>query len=172
MTIRPLLRLLMPAWAGSVLLTAASCAQPPSTASYPTPPVPAKEARVWFYRDLAPYEKLATPYVRLNSAVAGVSQPGGAFYRDVPPGHYHISADSYGVDSNQTQDVDLAPGAEIFAKVIVLDNLIQGGGGGRSSGYRRDTFYVWLYPPDAARAAIAQSWFYGNGTLTAALPPR
>ena len=55
-------------------------------------------ARIWFYREMAPYSSLATPYVRLNGVIAGVSQPGGSSYRDVPPGHYHLSVDSYGVD--------------------------------------------------------------------------
>src|SRR5579864_612049 len=94
MTIRSLLGGLAGAWTGSVLLAAASCAQAPPAASYAIPPVPA-QARIWFYRDLSVYSSLAEPYIRLNGAPVGVSQPGGAFYRDVPPGHYHISADSY-----------------------------------------------------------------------------
>jgi hypothetical protein len=160
-----LLRWTLPAGAALLLLTTAGQAQLPPT------PVPGT-ARVWFYRDMAPYSSLATPYVRLNGVIAGVSQPGGASYRDVPPGHYHISVDSYGVDFGQTKDVDLAPGAEIYAKVVSNDNWIVGGGGGRSGGYHRDTFYVWLYPAEQARPVIAQSWFYGGGTLTAAVPPQ
>ena len=38
--------------------------------------------------------------------------------------------------------------------------------------YHRETFYVWLYPAEVARPRIAQSFFYGDGTLTAAVPPR
>ncbi len=67
----------------------------PPTAAYAVPPIPAQEARIWFYRDLDPNGSMATPYLRLNDGVVGVSQAGGAFYRDVPAGHYHISADSY-----------------------------------------------------------------------------
>ena len=101
---------------------------------------------------------------------SGVSQPGGSSYRDVPPGHYHLSVDSYGVDFGQTRDVDLAPGAQIFAKVVSNDNWIEGGGGGRGGGgYHRNTFYVWLYPFEAAWPVIAQSWFYGGGPLYASL---
>ena len=107
----------------------------------------------------------------MNGAVAGVSQPGGSSYRDVPPGHYRLSVDSYGVDFGQTRDVDLAPGAQVFAKVVSNDHWIEGGGGGQGGGgYHRDTFYVWLYPVEAAWPVIAQSWFYGGGSLTAALP--
>jgi len=167
MTIHSLLRWVLPAGAGLVLLATAGYAQ-----MRPTPTT--GTARIWFYRDMAPYSSLATPYVRLNGAVAGVSQPGGAFYIDVQPGHYHLSVDSYGVDFNQTRDVDLAPGAQIYAKVVSNDNWIEGGGGGRGGGggYHRDTFYVWLYPVEQAWPVIARSWFYGSGTLTAAVPPR
>jgi hypothetical protein len=160
-----LLRWTLPAGAALLLLTTAGHAQRPAT---PTTGM----ARVWFYRDMAPYSSLATPFVRLNGVVAGVSQPGGASYRDVPPGHYHISVDSYGVDFGQTKDVDLAPGAEIYAKVVSNDNWIEGGGARGGGGYHRDTFYIWLYPAEQARPVIAQSWFYGGGTLTAAVPPQ
>jgi hypothetical protein len=156
----------------ALLLALAGCAQPPPTAAYTISPIPRQEARIWFYRDLDPNGSMATPYIRLNGAVVGVSQAGGAFYRDVPPAHYTISADSYLADPIQTQDVDLAAGQEIFAKVISLDNWIESGGQDTGGSYHRETFYVWLYPRDVAWPAIAQSFFYGEGTLTAAVPPR
>lgn len=175
MSINLLFRLLAPASAGSVLWISASCAQmPPATASA-LPTVTPNQARIWFYRDLAPYSSLATSVVRLNGAAVGASYPGGAFYRDVPPGHYHLSADSYLDDPSQDRDVDLAPGQEIYAKVLPSDHWIEGGGGGGKGGgggYHRETFYVWLYPAEAARPAIAQSSFYGGGALAAAMPPR
>ena len=100
MTIRSLLGVLAAAWAGSALLATASWAQMPPAAPATISPPPTNQARIWFYRDLSIYSSLATPYVRLNGAAIGVSQPGGAFYADVPPGHYHISADSYLDDPN------------------------------------------------------------------------
>ena len=173
MTSHPLFRWLIASCASVLLLAPlASNAQSPQpvASSAPAPGM----ARIWFYREMAPYSSLATPYVRLNGVIAGVSQPGGSSYRDVPPGHYHLSVDSYGVDFGQTRDVDLPPGAQIFAKVVSNDNWIEGGGGGRGGGgYHRNTFYVWLYPVEAAWPVIAQSWFYGGGGVaTAALPPR
>src|SRR3979411_2033812 len=105
MTVHSLLRWLLPAGASVVLLATASYAQRPPTPTRGT-------ARIWFYRDMAPYSSLATPYVRLNGVVAGVSQPGGSSYRDVPPGHYHLSVDSYGVDFGQTRDDDMRTGAQ------------------------------------------------------------
>lgn len=135
-------------------------------------------ARIWWYRELEPYSSLATPYVRLNGIVAGVSEPGGASYVDVPPGHYHLSVDTIGIDFGQTKDVDLAPGMQIFAKIVSNDNWIEGGGGrGGGGGYHRNTFYVWLYPVEAAWPVIAHSYFYGGGyfyggnPVAAAQPP-
>jgi len=172
MTVRSQLGVLAGAWAASVLFAAASGAQMPPAASYAISPVPV-QARIWFYRDLSIYSSLAETYVRLNGAPVGVSQPGGAFYRDVPPGHYHISADSYLDDPDQDRDVDLVPGQEVYAKILPSDPWIEGGGGGSrgGGGYHRETFYVWLYPAEAARPAIAQSSFHGGGALTAARPP-
>jgi hypothetical protein len=175
MSINLLFRLLVPASAGSVLWISASWAQMPPAAASAIPPISPGHARIWFYRDLAPYSSMATPYVRLNGAAVGVSQPGGAFYGDVPPGHYHLSADSYLDAPEQDRDVDLAPGQEAYAKILPEDHWIEGGGGGGGEGggggYHRETFYVWLYPAEAARPAIAHSSFYGGGAVVAAMPP-
>jgi hypothetical protein len=168
MTIRSLLAMLAASFAGSVLFAAASSAQIPPAASYRVSPAPG-QARIWFYRDLTIYSSLAVPYIRLNGAVVGVSQPGGSFYRDVLPGQYHISADSYLDDPEQARDVVLAPGQEIYAKILPSDHWIEGGGGGGrgggGSGYHRETLYVWLYPAEVARPIIAHSAFYGGGAL-------
>ena len=54
------------------------------------------------------------------------------------------------------------------SKVVPLDNYVEGGGE-FSTGYHRDTFYLWLYPAEVAWPAIARSAFYGDsGSLTAA----
>jgi hypothetical protein len=71
-----------------------------------------------------------------------------------------------------TRDVDLASDQEAYAKVLSPDNWIQGGGQDAGGEYHRDTFYVWLMAPETARPQIAQSFFYGEGTLTAAAPTR
>jgi hypothetical protein len=149
-------------WRGTVsavLLVAASCVQLPQTSSVAIPPVPSGAARVWFYRDYEPHETLARPYVRLNQQVVGISEPGGAFYRDVAPAHYSITVDSAGRDVNQFAEADLAIGQEAYAKVLSLrswldDECMAWGG--------CDTFYVRLMPAEAARGAIAASPFYGG----------
>jgi hypothetical protein len=81
---------------------------------------------------------------------------GSVFYRDVPPGHYHIAPQSYGRDINQDKDVDVAPGQQLYCK-IVSSRSWELGVGGSQSGFDRDTFYVWLMAPQVAQAAIARN---------------
>jgi hypothetical protein len=155
--------------AGVILVLAmAACASPPPTASVSIPPIPAGEARVWFYRPVDAYDSLSTPYIRMNDAIVGVSLPNGASYRDVPAGQYYITVDSYLDSPQQDQNVTLAPGQEAYVKVVSLRSWIQGGAGGGSGeggggDYTKDTFYVWLIPPEVARGDVAQSGFYGGG---------
>jgi len=159
--------LIRPIVVGILSLAGAACAQLPSTASVAVPPIPAGEARVWFYRSGNPYDGVGTPYLRMNEAIVGISEPGGASYRDVPAGPYHITVDSYGKDFNQDKNVQLAAGQELYVKIVSLRAWITGGGGGGDgaggSDYDRDTFYVWLIPREIARADVARSAFYGGG---------
>ena len=150
-----------------LLLAMAACAGPPMTASVAIPPIPAGAARVWFYRPVDAYDSLTTPYIRMNDAIVGVSLPNGASYRDVPAGQYHIAVDSYLNSAQQDQNVTLAPGQEAYVKVVSFRSWIQGGGNGGSGeggggDYSRDTFYVYLIPPEVARADVARSAFYGS----------
>jgi hypothetical protein len=150
---------------GILSLTGAACSQLPPTASVAVPPIPAGEARVWFYRDGGAYDGKGTPYLRMNEAIVGISEPGGASYRDVPAGPYHITVDSYGKDFNQDKNVRLASGQELYVKIVSLRAWVGGGGSGNEGGgddFARDTFYVWLIPPEIARADVAHSAFYGG----------
>src|SRR5882762_3780529 len=162
MSVRPIV-------VGVLSLAAVACTQLPQTASVTVPPVPAGQARVWFYRNGGPYDGVGTPYIRMNEAIVGISEPGGASYRDVPAGPYHITVDSYGKDFNQEKDVQLAAGQELFVKIVSLRAWISSGGGGGDEGgggggdYNRDTFYVWLIPAEIARGDVARSAFYGGG---------
>jgi hypothetical protein len=140
-----------------LLLT--SCSQLPPTSSAAIPPVPAGSARIWIYRNDGPYDSQDRPYLRLNGQVAGIVEPNGAFYRDVPPGRYAVTMDSYGVPyPNEFAQVDLGTGQQAFIKVLSMRERV---GGGDYIGTRA-LFFTQLFPADAARAAIAGTPFYGG----------
>ena len=152
---------LLKAGPGPFLLAIASCAPLPPTVVVAVPPVPAGEARVWFYRDLGPYDGLGTPFLRMNGAIVGVSEPGGALYRDVAPGQYHVTVDNYLGDFNSTREVYLFPGQQSYFKIVSLKNWIAGGNR-FASDFHRDTFYVREIPPEVAQGDVARSQFYGG----------
>jgi hypothetical protein len=97
----------------------------------------------------------------LNGQIAGIIEPNGAVYRDVPPGQYAVTVDSYGVPyPNQFAQFHLGAGQEAFVKVLSTRERVGGGGeGGLAS---RARFYTQLVPADIARAAIADTPFYGS----------
>jgi hypothetical protein len=114
-------------------------------------------ARIWIYRYDEPYVSLATPYIRFNGAIVGVSQPGGVFYRDVPPGEYYITVDSEGRDVDQFANVAVVAGQQIYIQVQVSKYWDCGGGGSDlgGNGWCRDTFYTRLQLPQTGAAAVA-----------------
>ena len=140
-------------WAGVLMLTAAGCADPPATAQIVSsaPPVPAGQARIWFYRNWLPSESLNLANIDVNGSYFGSVANGGVFYRDVSPGHYHITPQSYGQDFNQDQDVDLAPGQQVHCRVVSLRSWEEGGD---VAVFERDTFYIRLVPPKVAQTTI------------------
>jgi hypothetical protein len=154
---------LFQAGAGLFLAAMASCAPLPPTAAVAVPPVPAGEARAWFYRDPGTYDCLGTPYIRMNQGIVGVSQIGGATYRNVLPGQYLVSVDSYLTAPDQTRNVYLFPGQQNYFKIVCLRNWITGGGGRNDGGgYSRDMFWVWDIPSEIAQGDVARSRFDGG----------
>ncbi len=141
-------------WASGLLLIAAGCAEPPMTAPVAAPPVPAGQARVWFYRPYEPYESLNLARIDMNDSYIGDVANGSAFYRDVSPGHYHIAPVSFGRDFNQDKDVDLAPGQQLYVKIVSLESWGVSVSGSRK--IQRDTFYAWLIPTEVAQVEIAR----------------
>jgi hypothetical protein len=120
-------------------------------------------ARIWLYRYYEPYVSLATPYVRFNGQIVAISEPGGAFYRDVAPGEYRVTVDSDGRDVNQFATVGVVAGQQIYIDVQASRYWECGGGGDRGSGWCRDTFYTRLQLPQVAAGAIAHIPLY-NGS--------
>jgi hypothetical protein len=139
----------------ALVLLLAGCVQPAATpaASAVISAAPAGTARIWFYREYEPSVSRNLAEVALNGSVTGYVQPdGSAFYRDVPPGRYHVTVASGGRDVNQDKEVDLPPGQEAFVKVLGSNAWESGGD---TDVYSRDTFYVSLVPPQIARAELA-----------------
>jgi hypothetical protein len=132
-------------------LSACAGSQPQLSAAAAPPPGPG-QARIWFYRDFDPALSYGLANVMLNGLPAGSVQPDGSVtYRDVPPGSYRITAESYGIDVNQSRDVSLAPGQQAYAKIVALSGWAGGGG---NTQYSRDTFYVYLIPPQQAQVDL------------------
>jgi hypothetical protein len=151
-----------PKWLIAVFLAAlVGCAQTPTVGSVSVPPIPARSARLWFYRLYIPSETLNIAKVLMNGVYVGYAGLGGAFYRDVPPGVYHIDVESYGRDINQSADVALVGGQEAYVRVESLRSWASGYGLRGMAG--RDTFYARQVLPETARVEIAQSFFDGGG---------
>jgi len=135
-----------------VLAALWGCAeQPPPANAAAIAGMPLGAARIWVYREYEPFETLARPYVRINGRFIGVSEPGGAFYRDVAPGSYRVTVDTVGQDLYQFADVALAAGQTAFIKVE-SSKLWES-----SLTYRSDTFYTRLIPAEIAEAELARS---------------
>jgi hypothetical protein len=134
-----------------LLLAAASCTPPPTTASVSIPALPRQQGRIWFYREVDTADvNTTTPYVRLNGAIAGVPDPGGAFYRDVPPGTYRITVDSEGNSPRPTQEVALVAGQQIYARI------------GLGGSWNGQGFTITMEPSAVGHAAVEHSKFYGS----------
>jgi hypothetical protein len=134
------------------LLLVAGCAAPQQMAAVPAGPIPPGQARIWFYRVYDPSLSRNIANVDLNGTrVVSVLPGDGPAYRDVTPGSYHIAPESFGVDTNQTRNVTLAAGQEIYVKI--LDDPLVVSSGDRTE-FRRDTFYAWVMPPAIARAEM------------------
>jgi hypothetical protein len=141
-------------WASGLLLIVAGCVEPSEAVSVAAPPIPSGQARVWFYRPWEPSESLNLALIDMNDSYVGAVQNGSAFYRDIPPGHYHIAPESYGRDFNQDRNVDLAPGQQLYVKIVSLESW--GASVSSCKNCARDSFYAWLIPPEVAQAEIAR----------------
>jgi hypothetical protein len=141
-------------WASGVMLIVAGCADPPTMPQVPAAasPVLAGQARIWFYRDWQPSESLNLANIDVNGSYFASVANGSAFYRDVPAGHYHIAPVSYNRDLNQDKDVDLAPGQQLYVKILSSQSW-----DGACRDCVRDTFYAWLIPPQVAQGEIART---------------
>lgn len=147
---------------GLVLALAACGPRPPRYGEIASqvPPVRPDLARLYIYRDYEPYESLSRPYLYLNGGRIGISEPGGVLYRDVPPGSYLISVDSFGIYPNQFKTVQMSAGGTYYAKITSLKSWASDGDLMRDFG--TDTFVVVLVDPAQAQREIPAMWFFGG----------
>jgi hypothetical protein len=152
-------------WLPSALAGIATCA----TASYgqwapaaSLPPIPPGEARVWYYRDAGIYDSQQQPYILMNGTIIGVSQPRGSFYFDVKPGFYHVTVQQYLSNPEEDANINLAPGQQVYLKIVSLRDCISGGTPESSNRFERPCFYVWNIPAQVAQADVARTPFYGG----------
>jgi hypothetical protein len=145
----PMRRVCAAAWFVAALFSFVSAAH----AQSPVTPPASATARVWFYQDQNPYVSMNYATVSMNGVVAASVQPyGGAIYRDVPAGHYHLTSDTAGMDVNQSADVDLMPGQEVYVKIMSLPDWATANLGS----FRRNTFYLRPVATATARAELTQ----------------
>jgi len=149
--------------AAVLVFALARCAPLATVATSAIPPVPPQQARVWFYRDAEPSGLPDVPQVRLNGAISGVAYQGVAFYRDVPPGHYHVTVDSMVADVNQASDIDLGLGREAYIKVVQLDDLGQAVWGEPTFA----VFHAWHMPDALGRAEVRVHQFQDGNPAAA-----
>src|SRR5271170_8044983 len=143
------------------IATAGAHADVPATRSAAVPAIRPGYARIWVYRDFEPSESLNMTAVSINGAITGYAQPGGGvFYRDVLPGQYLVTVESYGRDTNQATRLALAAGQEAFVKI---ESLRSWSSSGDKTSIERDTFYARPIPPQLARTEMAHIRYYGGG---------
>lgn len=133
-----------------LMLSAAACATRPATQIAAPPP---GQARIWFYRLWNPSESLNVANIDMNGVYVGSVEPGGAFYRDINPGVYHIAPQNQYLDYNQNTNVALVPGEQVFIAVLDLTSWANAVSGGQWY-IRRDAWYARLVPPQYALAQI------------------
>jgi hypothetical protein len=69
-------------WTSSLLLIAVGCTEPPATTQIAVaPPVPASQARVWFYRPYEPSESFNLAQITMNGSYIGAVENGSALWR-------------------------------------------------------------------------------------------
>ncbi len=90
----------------------------------------------------------------MNGSYFGSVANGSVFYRDVPPGHYHIAPASFVPSYHQDSNVELAPGQQLYVKIVSL--VSWGSDNTAAKNIERDAFYAWVIPPEVARTEIAR----------------
>lgn len=138
---------------GLAMLVAGGDAVPQAAAQVAAAPPAPGQARFWFYRVFFPDDTGGMPAVAMNGTAIGYALAGTSFYRDMPAGQYHLTVASYGLDLDQSQDLAVAPGQQVFVKIASLPSWEENSRG-RS---RRGTYYVMIVAPQLAALELPQT---------------
>ena len=141
---------------GFCLLGFPACAPQPgeSFSHAQIPAIAPGMARVWFMRDTDPQEQQGEPIVHINGQAVGRSEPGTAFFRDLPPGSYHFSVQSYGIPTGYKDRLQLAPGQQVYLEVQWGGSWLEGVPGGAA-------FYVRTLSPELGQAYLHTMRYLG-----------
>ncbi len=123
------------------------------------PAMPPDRARFFFYRDYEPYESMGRPYITMNGEIAGISEPGGVFYRDMPAGRYLIAVRSNTFYPDQDKTVTAAAGQTFYVKVASIKGYNSG-----DSMYEPDTFAVVVVDPADGQREMASKRYFPDGS--------
>jgi len=129
--------LIAPILLGFCLLAPSACAPPGDVprSQAQIPAIAPGMARVWLLRDNDPQEAFGTPIIYANGQPIARSEPGAASYRDMPPGNYRFTVQSYGLPTGYKDKVQLAPGTQTYLEIQWGPSWLEGQAGGY-------TFYV------------------------------
>jgi hypothetical protein len=149
-------RFIAPAFCGFSLLSLPVCAPPgdlPRTQAE-TPAIAPGMARVWLLRDNDPEEAFGTPIIFANGQPIGRSEPGAAAYRDLPPGTYRFTVQSYGLPTGYKDKVKLVPGTQTYLEIQWGPSWEEGVAGGY-------TFYVRTLSQELGKAYYGSMQYVG-----------
>jgi hypothetical protein len=149
-------RLIAPILLGFCLLAPSACAPPGAVASSQAqiPAIAPGMARVWLMRDNDPQEAFGTPIIYANGQPIARSEPGAASFRDMPPGNYRFTVQSYDIPTGYKDKVQLAPGTQTYLEIQWGPSWQEGVAGGY-------TFYVRTLSPQLGQAYLASMRYLG-----------
>ena len=84
------------------------------------PPIPAGEARFWFYRVFFAGDSYTMPAVSMNGQPVGYALAGTSFYRDVPAGAYLVSVETVGVGLEHSERIAALPGQDVYVQIASM----------------------------------------------------
>jgi hypothetical protein len=130
----------------------ASCAPPPVVSNMSPASIPNGYGRICIYRLYEPSVSLNDANIDLNGTRIESLLPWGAvYYQDLPPGAYRVTVEN-SIAANDSKDLVVSAGQDVFAKIVVADNFLSGGG---TQGVHREAFFVWLVARDQAQDEAA-----------------